>query len=97
MGTLAIRQGDSLYFARSLVWRLTVSEQNDTLCDKCKACALDRLLTDLERFRKLDLELTQETIDGLAALRGVHPSPKLRKPVHIDVSKLDMGSPRRGF
>lgn len=31
MGTLAIRQGDVLYFARSLVWKVTMSESNDRI------------------------------------------------------------------
>lgn len=71
MGTLAIRQGDVLYFARSLVWSVIVMKSEDIK-------ALPDYLR-LEWFFKLwdmqkkagDFVVSQEAADTLAAFCNV--------------------------
>ena len=65
MGMLAVRQGDVLFFARSLVWSVMYMDNIDDLDP------IDRIrrfhLTITERERLLNRLVTQEEMDDLAA------------------------------
>jgi hypothetical protein len=84
MGTLAIRQGTPLYFARSLVWCVIMSEYNeDEIKNLPEAVKYERFLTAWERHLKAGLDPSQHEADRIAALyhttAKVAPKPTERR------------------
>lgn len=69
MGRSAIRQGDVLYFARSLVWRITAMV-SDEIKNLPEAIRFERCLDAWERYLRLGGECTQEEADRIAAMFG---------------------------
>lgn len=71
MGTLAIRQGDVLYFARSFAWCITMNELTYTteqLLALSDATRYEMFLTAWERHLKAGLDPSQQEADRIAAL-----------------------------
>lgn len=77
MGTLAIRQGDVLHFARSLVWvtvmRISADIKNQPV--HVRMAEYFKLWEQLKRAG--DFHVSQENADLLASLCGV-PAPCVR-------------------
>ena len=75
MGTSAIRQGNPLYFAQSLVWRITMDEfaayTAEQLSALSEASRYEMFLTTWERHLKAGLEPSQREAERIAGLYGV--------------------------
>lgn len=88
MDTLAIRQGDVLFFARSLVWSITMSElatyTEEQLLALSEASRYEMFLTAWERHLNSGLDPSQEEADRIAGIYHVKAKLKPReKPVAI--------------
>ena len=78
MGTLAIREGDVLYFARSLVWEIIVMASND-IKDQPEHVRMAEFYKLWEAHKRAgNFEVSQDSADRLAALCHV-TAPKLKR------------------
>lgn len=88
MGTLAIRQDDVLYFARSLVWRHTVmSIKKDGVLELHEGERYIRFCIAIQEHRKAGFEFTQENVDMMAALFKV-TAPRIAAPPTVGARVL---------
>ena len=71
MGTLAIRQGDVLFFARSLVWSITMSEKHEDIASLPEAIRYERFLATWERHIKAGEPNTRKEKERIAAMYNV--------------------------
>jgi hypothetical protein len=83
MGTLAVRQGDPLFFARSLVWSFTMQ-----ISDEIKNQPVHVRMAEFYKLWKLhrqsgDFKVTQENADLIANLCNV-PAPRVNEPDNDD-------------
>jgi hypothetical protein len=79
MGSLAIRQGDVLFFARSLIWRRTImSIEENKVLEMSEGERYIRFCIAVQEHRKAGFEFNQENIDALALLFRVK-APRLQK------------------
>lgn len=77
MTTLAIRQGDVLFFARSLVWRQTImSIEENKILEMPEGERYTRFCIAVQEHRKAGFEFSQEQVDVIAALFKVK-APRL--------------------
>jgi hypothetical protein len=78
MGTLAIRQGDVLYFARSIVWTITTMATDD-IANQPEHVRMAEFYKLWEAHKRAgQFEVSQEAADRLAALCHV-TAPKLKR------------------
>ncbi len=81
MGSLAIRQGDVLFFARSIVWKTTIMVTNDlkNQPEHVRMAEFYKLWDAHKRAGNFDV--SQESADRLAALCHV-AAPKVKRPIY---------------
>lgn len=98
MGTLAIRQGDVLFFARSLVWSITSMSNIEELDDIGRIERFQNLWQQREML--LGKKLTQEEVDDLALQCKVKtvqlPRPSSGSPISAGTYKKPGVTRNRG-
>lgn len=90
MGQLSVRQGDSLFFARSLVWKVTAVSIPENLDHLSEAERYERFLSAWERHLRAGLDPSQAEADRVAAMFNVKANIAPPRPSGVRVTKLGL-------